>query len=192
MPLCGHTQRLSCRRAIGKRVSKYIGSEHHGELLVCSSLCPVCSQAPAPACFKYPSSLDETFTYCHRQMISQATGGAILLIASMSAHIVNYPQPQMAYNVSKGAVLNLTRSLAAEWARYGIRVNSISPGYMDTIQTQGPGIQDAKDIWTSRNPMGRIGQPEELEGAIVLLCGKRSGSYMNGSDIVLDGGQSVF
>ena len=125
-------------------------------------------------------------------MISQGTGGAVLLIASMSAHLVNYPQPQMAYNVSKAGVLHLTRSLAAEWARHGIRVNSLSPGYIDTIQTQGPGIQDAKDIWTSRNPMGRIGQPEELEGAIVLLCGKRSGSYMTGCDIVLDGGQSVF
>ena len=98
----------------------------------------------------------------------------------------------MAYNVSKAGVLNLTRSLAAEWARYGIRVNSISPGYMDTVQTQGPGIQGAKDIWVSRNPMGRMGQPEELEGAIVLLCGRRSGSYMNGTDIILDGGQSLF
>ena len=132
------------------------------------------------------------FAYHQRQMISQATGGAIVLIASISAHLVNYPQPQMAYNVSKAGVLHLTRSLAAEWARYGIRVNSISPGYMDTILNEGQGIQDTKDIWTSRNPMGRIGQPEELEGAVVLLCGKRSGSYMNGTDIILDGGQSVF
>lgn len=127
-----------------------------------------------------------------RRMIAQASSGVILLVASMSAHVVNYPQPQMAYNVSKAGVLHLTRSLAAEWARYGIRVNSLSPGYMNTIQTQGRGLQEAKDIWTSRSPMGRIGQPEELEAAIVLLCGKRSGSYMNGSDIVLDGGQSVF
>ena len=194
MPLCGHTFRLSCRGAIRKGVSKYIGSQHYRKLPVCSSLCKVCVSDTFPGLIHVssPRTIHDAFAYHHRQMISQATGGAILLIASMSAHIVNYPQPQMAYNVSKAAVLHLTKSLAAEWARYGIRVNSISPGYMDTIQTQGPGIQDAKDIWTSRNPMGRIGQPEELEGAIVLLCGKRSGSYINGSDIVLDGGQSVF
>jgi len=119
-------------------------------------------------------------------MVTQKTGGAILLIASISGHSVNFPQPQLSYNVSKAAVLHLKSSLAAEWSRYGVRVNTISPGYMDTILNEGPGLKEARDTWTSRNPMGRMGQPEELTGAVVLLC-SRAGSYINGADIVVDG-----
>lgn len=72
-----------------------------------------------------------------KQMISQKTGGSIVFTASISGHRVNFPQPQVSYNVSKAAVLALKNCLAAEWAEYGIRVNSISPGYMDTILNEG-------------------------------------------------------
>ncbi|KAM0262602.1 hypothetical protein ACHAQJ_001647 [Trichoderma viride] len=81
-----------------------------------------------------------------KQMILQGTEGSIVFIASISGHRVNYPQPQVAYNTSKAAVLAMKNSLAAEWARYGIRVNSISPGYMDTILNEGDGIADARTI----------------------------------------------
>ncbi|UKZ81651.1 hypothetical protein TrVFT333_009423 [Trichoderma virens FT-333] len=86
------------------------------------------------------------------------------------------------------AVLAMKNSLAAEWARYGIRVNSISPGYMDTILNEGDGIADARAVWADRNPMGRMGQPNELTGLVVLLASNAS-SYMNGTDIICDGGQ---
>ncbi|PNP44823.1 hypothetical protein THARTR1_11007 [Trichoderma harzianum] len=92
-----------------------------------------------------------------KQMILKSTGGSIVFIASISGHRVNFPQPQVAYNTSKAAVLAMKNSLAAEWARYGIRVNSISPGYMDTILNEGNGIADARAIteiqwaeWASR------------------------------------------
>lgn len=91
-----------------------------------------------------------------KQMIKRGTGGSIMFVASISGYRVNYPQPQVAYNVSKSAVLALKNSLAAEWARYGIRVNSISPGYMDTILNEGDGLADARGIWASRNPTGRM------------------------------------
>jgi len=126
-----------------------------------------------------------------KQMIKQNTGGSIVLTASISAHRVNFPQPQVAYNVSKGALLQLKSSLAAEWARYGIRVNSISPGYMDTILNEGDGLAAARDIWTSRTPMGRMGDPTELAGALILLCSP-AGRYITGADIPIDGGLSVF
>lgn len=126
-----------------------------------------------------------------RKMVDQGTGGSIVFTASISAHRVNYPQPQAAYNVSKAALITLKNCLAAEWARYGIRTNSVSPGYMDTILNEGPGIAEARDVWAARNPTGRMGTPEELTGAIVMLSAETS-SYINGTDIVVDGGAIVF
>lgn len=120
-------------------------------------------------------------------MIKQGTGGSIVFVASISGHRVNFPQPQVSYNVSKGALLQLKNSLAAEWARYGIRVNSISPGYMNTILNEGDGLEKCRKIWNGRNPMGRMGEPSELAGVVVLLCSK-AGSYINGADILVDGG----
>lgn len=127
-----------------------------------------------------------------RQIASQKTGGTITLTASISGHRVNFPQPQAAYNVSKAAILALKSSLAAEWAVHGIRVNSISPGYMDTILNAGEGtIAEARSSWASRNPMGRMGAVGELDGICVLLA-SRAGSYINGADMVIDGGAIVF
>ena len=126
-----------------------------------------------------------------RRMVAQGTGGSITFIASISAHRVNFPQPQVGYNVSKAALLTLKNCLAAEWARYGIRTNSISPGYMDTILNEGDGIAEHRRIWATRNPTGRMGGPSELTGAIVLLASSAS-TYLNGTDIVVDGGGIVF
>lgn len=126
-----------------------------------------------------------------RQMVKQRTEGSITFVASISAHRVNYPQPQVAYNVSKSGLLMLKSCLAAEWARYGIRTNSVSPGYMDTILNEGDGIATHRKIWAERNPSGRMGSPSELTGAVVLLA-STAGTYINGSDIVVDGGAIVF
>ena len=128
-----------------------------------------------------------------RQMSLQKSGGcSITLTASISAHRVNFPQPQVAYNVSKAAIVALKSSLAAEWAAHGIRVNSISPGYMDTILNAGDGnIKTARDSWASRNPMGRMGAVGELDGVCIFLA-SRAGSYVNGADFVVDGGACCF
>ncbi|KAL4958440.1 hypothetical protein BDW69DRAFT_179645 [Aspergillus filifer] len=127
-----------------------------------------------------------------KRMVEQGTGGSITFIASISAHRVNFPQPQAAYNVSKTALLMLKSSLAAEWARYGIRTNTISPGYMDTILNEGDGLEEHRRIWGERNPFGRMGVPSELTGAVVLLASREAGGYINGADIVVDGGGIVF
>jgi NAD(P)-dependent dehydrogenase (short-subunit alcohol dehydrogenase family) len=116
-----------------------------------------------------------------RCMIQHKTGGSMIFVASVSAHQVNFPQPQAPYNVSKAGVKAMVRSLAGEWAHYGIRVNSISPGYMDTILNEGDGLEDARKAWLSRHPLGRMGQPDELSGVVVMLA-SRAGSYFNGSD----------
>ncbi|KAF2193375.1 NAD(P)-binding protein [Zopfia rhizophila CBS 207.26] len=126
-----------------------------------------------------------------RKMVEKKSGGSIVFTASISAHSTNFPQPQAAYNSSKTALLSLSKSLAAEWSSYGIRVNTISPGYMDTILNEGPGLQRARDTWNARNPMGRMGDPWELTGPLVMLV-SNAGRYINGADLVVDGGAMVF
>lgn len=125
-----------------------------------------------------------------RAMIARGKGGSMVFVASISGHQVNFPQPQVAYNVSKAGVMTMVRSMAAEWAVHGIRINSISPGYMDTVLNEGAGLDDGRKMWASRCPMGRMGQPDELAGAVVLLA-SRAGSYITGTDLLIDGGQTL-
>lgn len=104
----------------------------------------------------------------------------------MAGHIVNAPQVHVAYGTSKAAVQHMTRCLAAEWAGYGIRVNSLSPGYMDTRLSTTDDLTDVLPIWLERTPMGRMGSPNELIGPVILLASS-AGSFMTGSDIKTDG-----
>ena len=138
-------------------------------------------------------NLDGLFNCCQaagRAMID-AGGGSIINIASMSGLIVNVPQPQGSYHASKAAVIHLTRSLAVEWARHNVRVNSISPGYMDTPMAR-PYFEDPKfgGVWMDRIPMARPGKPEELGPAAIFLAADAS-SYVTGSNIVIDGGYTA-
>jgi NAD(P)-dependent dehydrogenase (short-subunit alcohol dehydrogenase family) len=126
-----------------------------------------------------------------RHMIPQG-GGSIILISSMSANIVNVPQLQTPYNASKAAVKHMAASLAVEWAKEGVRVNTLSPGYMLTKLTKTilEKNSDLKKAWEKLTPMGRIGEPEDLAGAIVFLASDAS-KFMTGSEIRVDGGYSV-
>lgn len=116
---------------------------------------------------------------------------SIILVASMSGSIVNYPQPQCAYNASKAGVVQLGKSLASEWSKYGIRVNTISPGYMDTVMNSLPSLDRQKEIWKERTPMGRLGGVEELNNLAVWLAGEGS-RFCTGSDLRIDGGYSIW
>ncbi|QNM05413.1 SDR family oxidoreductase [Qiania dongpingensis] len=119
-------------------------------------------------------------------------GGSIINTASMSAHIVNVPQPQSAYNASKAAVIQLTKSLAVEWAKRGVRVNSISPGYIGTELTlNSPVLIPLIEQWNQMTPLGRMGRPEELESICVYLAGDTS-SFTTGSDFIIDGAFTCF
>ncbi len=124
-----------------------------------------------------------------RQMVAQGSG-AIVNIGSMSAAIVNRPQWQPAYNASKAAVHHLTRSLAAEWAPLGVRVNALAPGY---IRTEMSPVDDPqfRRHWIEDAPMRRSGQPEELGPSVVFLASDAS-SFMTGAVLVVDGGYSLF
>ena len=120
-----------------------------------------------------------------RYLVNHGKKGNIVNTASMSATIVNIPQGQASYNSSKAGVAHLTKSLAVEWAEKGIRVNSISPGYMMTEMT-GKVRQDWRDFWVSTIPFKRMGKPEELAGAVIYLLSDAS-TYTSGCDLLIDG-----
>jgi len=124
-------------------------------------------------------------------MIAQG-GGSIINTASMSAHIVNIPQPQCAYNASKAGVVQLTKSLAIEWASKKVRVNSISPGYIGTDLTlNSPTLKPLIAEWERLSPLKRLGRPEELQAIAVYLAGDAS-DFTTGSDFVIDGAFTCF
>jgi sorbose reductase len=114
--------------------------------------------------------------------------GSLIITASMSGHIANFPQEQTSYNVAKAGCIHMTKSLANEWRDFA-RVNSISPGYIDT------GLSDfvdkqVQDLWKSMIPMGRDGLAKELKGAYVYLASDAS-TYTTGNDIIIDGGYCI-
>ncbi len=119
-----------------------------------------------------------------------AGGGVIVNIGSMSADIVNRPQWQPAYNASKAAVHHLTRSLAAEWAPHGVRVNALAPGY---CKTEMAPVDDPRfhRHWIEDTPMQRAADPAEIAPSVVFLASDAS-SFMTGSVLTTDGGYSVF
>lgn len=119
-----------------------------------------------------------------QRAIEQKNPVSMVLVASMSGSIVNYPQEQSCYNASKAAVIQLTKSLAAEWARYQIRVNAISPGYMDTALNRVPALDAQKRIWVDNTPQKRLGNVDELNNLAVFLSSDAS-SYMTGSNCLI-------
>ncbi|KAL6309470.1 NADP-dependent mannitol dehydrogenase [Sparassis latifolia] len=126
---------------------------------------------------------------------SETKGGSIVITASMSSQIINQvgtakPLTQVFYNSSKAAVSNLTKGLAAEWAQYGIRVNALSPGYVETDQTSGM-EKSLRDYQASHLPLGRFSQPHEMSAQALLLLSEHA-SYMTGQEYFVDGGQLVY
>ncbi|GAB5374624.1 MAG: SDR family oxidoreductase [Acuticoccus sp.] len=140
-------------------------------------------------------NLDGVFRCCRAfgRMMLDAGSGSIINIGSMSGIIVNRPQPQAFYNASKAGVHLLTKSLAAEWATRGVRINAVAPTYIET-----PLVRAALDadpamatMWRDMTPTGRLGTPEEVAAVIVFLASDAS-SLMTGSVVVADAGYTCW
>lgn len=135
-------------------------------------------------------NLNGVFWCCRsvgRRMLERGSG-SIVNIASMSGSIVNKPQPQSHYNASKAGVIHLTKSLAAEWAARGVRVNSVSPGYIGTEMTKrGMANAEWNRQWHEMTPMGRIGEPSDIANAVLYLASDAA-KFATGTDLIVDGG----
>ncbi len=122
-----------------------------------------------------------------RKMLARGAG-AVVNIASMSGVVVNKPQPQAAYNVSKAGVIMLTKSLACEWAARGVRVNAVSPGYIGTEMTKlGMNNPEWHEQWLGGTPQGRVGEPADIAHAVLYLASDAA-RFATGTNLIVDGG----
>ncbi|EPQ29750.1 uncharacterized protein PFL1_02969 [Pseudozyma flocculosa PF-1] len=121
--------------------------------------------------------------------------GSIVIISSMSSQIynqvgLNEPLCHVFYNSSKAAVSSLGKNLAAEWSRYGIRVNMVSPGYVRTEQS-GVHPEEARRFQAASVPLQRYSEPEEQTAQVILLLSEHA-SYQTGSEVFVDGGCLIY
>ena len=153
---------------------------------------PALEVTPADWRLVMSTNVDALWT-CSRVFGEQMIGeraGTIVNVGSISAMIVNRPQWQPAYNASKAAVHSLTKSLAAEWAPYGVRVNAVAPGYVKTDMAPVDEPRFRRH-WIEDAPMRRYAEVAEIAPSVVFLASDAS-SFMTGSVLVVDGGYTLF
>ncbi len=136
-------------------------------------------------------NLTAPFLLCQavgRRVMIPAGRGKIINVASIAGLKGNRPgtTATIAYNTTKGGLINFTRALATEWAPHGITVNAIAPGFFPSKMTRGTLEREGAEI-AARNPMGRIGGAEDLKGLAVLLA-SRSSDFITGQVVAVDGG----
>jgi len=120
-------------------------------------------------------------------MVAQRSG-SIVNIASVLGFVGSTPVKQAHYVASKGAVVTLTKELALQWARKGVRVNALCPGWFPSEMTAGMEIDEGSQRFiTANSPIPRMGEADELDGPLLLLA-SRAGSFMTGHSLVVDGG----
>jgi NAD(P)-dependent dehydrogenase (short-subunit alcohol dehydrogenase family) len=171
----------------------------HGRIDIAFNNAAIAISAPSETCsdedwHKVINTNLHAVFYCCREfgkvMLEQGKG-SIINTSSISGIISNTPQPQAAYNVSKAGVIMLTKSLAGEWAKRGVRVNSVSPGYIGTEMLKFVPNAEWHAAWVKLTPMGRYGEPREVATAVVYLASDAS-SYFTGSNLVVDGGYTCW
>jgi len=173
--------------------------EHYGHVDILVNNAGVANSVPAETetadQFRWVIDVNVTGSFlcarhCGAAML-EAGKGSIINIASMMGLVGIGQIPQAAYNASKGAVVNMTRELAAQWARRGVRVNALAPGWFPSEMTTDLfENEQAIRFITRKTPMGRAGDPSELIGPLLLLASDAS-SFMTGQTLVVDGGWTI-
>lgn len=136
-------------------------------------------------------NLTGVFLTCQRvgRVMLEQQSGRIVTVASMSgAHVVNVPQQQVAYNASKGGLVAMTKSLAYEWAPRGVRVNALSPGYVDTPLLGSK--HELHEVWKAATPLRRFAEPDEVAAAAAWLLSDEA-AFCCGTELLMDGGYSL-
>ena len=136
-------------------------------------------------------NLTGVFLTCQRVgrvMLAQGAGRVVTIASMSGAHVVNNPQQQVAYNSSKGGLVAMTKSLAFEWAARGVRVNALSPGYVDTPLLGSK--HELHDQWKSVTPLRRFAEPAEVAAAAAWLLSDEAG-FCCGTEMLMDGGYTL-
>ena len=136
-------------------------------------------------------NLTGVFLTCQRVgrvMLTQGSGRIVTIVSMSGSHVVNNPQQQVAYNTSKGGLLAMTKSLAFEWASRGVRVNALSPGYVDTPMLGSKA--DLHELWKAATPLRRFAEPAEVAAAAGWLLSDEA-AFCCGTELLMDGGYTL-
>ncbi len=199
----GHTARfavLDVTDSDGVDACAQSVSAQHGRvdiLVNCAGISkgsPAAEVADADWCRIIEVNLTGLFWCCRafgKIMLGQGRG-SIVNIGSMAGLVVDRPDLETPYCTSKAGVHMLTKSLAAEWAGQGIRVNAIAPSFIETPMTR-EALNDAERlaVWLRDTPMGRVGQPDEI-ASVVLFLASQASSLMTGAVLIADAGYTVW
>jgi len=187
---------VSDEQAVADAAKAIVAKHHHVDVLVNNAaICHTADALDTTAAFwrqHMAINIDGVF-YCCREFgryMVERKRGSIVNISSIAAFIDVRPQHHVAYSAAKAAVPQLSRSLAAEWARSGVRVNTVAPGYTATEMPLAAG-RELVAGWLEKIPLGRMLDPVEIANPVLFLASDAA-SGLTGSTIVVDGGYTIW